>query len=289
MIRSIYVLKLLFRGIRRRPLGSLFTFIAWWFALCQLIFVLHTVMIAGQVKTVSGTTSTMIAYVAGAQQERVIDGIKARISVMDEIGSVEFIPRQGGLDRLKQWMGPNNPLIEGLDPGVLPDAFEITVKPLHAGKIEAISKRIGGISGIDDVRYDKGILGYIADAYRAILISGGVIALIVIVSLSLVIFLSIRVSIVSRRQEIEVLNLLGAQRLFLYAPYLIEALVYGVGGALAALAFTQWAVISITSHAPALRGILAVLPAREIVSIVFFSCFLSLLGAYLAIKKSIDG
>lgn len=289
MIRGFYIFKLLFRGIRRRPLGSLFTFIAWSFALCQLILVLHTVTIAKQVKMLRGTTSTMIAYVAGAPQERVIDGIKAKISVMDEIGSVVYIPRQGGLDRLKQWMGSNNPLIEGLDPNVLPDAFEITVKPIFAGKIEGISQRVLSIPGIEDVRYDKGIFGYIADAYRSILISGGVIALIVIVSLSLMVFLSIRVSIVSRRQEIEVLNLLGAQSSFLYAPYLIEALVYGVGGALTALAFTEWAVISITSHAPVLQGILAVLPLRESVSIIVFSCFLSLLGAYLAIKQSIDG
>ncbi len=289
MIRSLYILKLLFRGIRRRPLGSLFTFIAWWFALCQLILVLHTVVIAKQVKTLRGTTSTMIAYVAGARQDRVIDGIKAKISVMDEVQGVVFIPRQGGLDRLKQWMGSDNPLIEGLDPNVLPDAFEITVKPFYAGKIEGIAQRVHGISGVEDVRYDKGILGYIADAYQSILISGGVIALIVIVSLSLVVFLSIRVSIVSRREEIEVLNLLGAQTSFLYAPYLMEALAYGVGGALAALAFTEWAVISITSRAPVLQGILTVLPFRESVSIVAFSCLLSLLGAHLAIKQSIDG
>lgn len=289
MIRWLYILKLLFRGVRRRPWGSLFTFIAWWFALCQLILVLHTVTIAKQVKMIRGTTSTMIAYVAGSQQGRTIDGIKAKIMVMEEVQGVVYIPRQSGLDRLKQWMGSDNPLIEGLDPSVLPDAFEITVKPFHAGKIEKITEKIHAIPGIEDVRYDKGILGYIADAYQYILVSGGVIAGIVIVSLSLVIFLSIRVSIVTRSQEIEVLNLLGAQNSFLYAPYLIEALIYGVGGALTALAFTRWAVMYIVSRAPVLGGFLAGLPIRESVSIVVFSCLLSLLGAYLAIRQSIDG
>ncbi|HNY66363.1 MAG TPA: permease-like cell division protein FtsX [Deltaproteobacteria bacterium] len=289
MIRIVYILKRLARGIRRRPLGSLFTLVAWWFALCQLILVFHTVTVAGHVKEVRGTTSTMIAYLAGAPSQGAVEEIRWRIAAMEEIGDVVFIPRQAGLERLKQWMGPDNPLIAGLDPGVLPDAFEVTVKPLFSGRIEDIAKRVQAIRGVEDVRYDRGIFGYIADAYQSILLAGGAVALVVIVSLSLVIFLSIRVSIVSRSQEIEVLHNLGAQRSFLYAPYLFEALMYGVGGALLAILATEAAAAYILSRVPILNGILTPLGPVEIASVVAFSSLWSLLGAYPAIKKTIDG
>lgn len=289
MIRGLYILKLLFRGICRRPWGSLFTFIAWWFALCQLIVVFHTVTIAMQIKMIRGTTSTMIAYLAGSQQNGFAETIRAKIAAMHEVEDVVFIPRQAGLDRLKGWLGNDSPLIEGIDSSILPDAFEINVKPSYAGRVDSLVSRLRSIPGIEDVRYDRGILGYIADAYQSILVSGAVIAMIVIVSLCLVVFLSIRVSIVMRRKEIEVLNLLGAQRSFLYAPYLIEGLVYGIGGALLALLVTEQAVEYIIAQAPVLRGILTTLEAREIAVIIATSCSLSLLGAFLAIKQSIDG
>jgi cell division transport system permease protein len=289
MIRVFYILRLLVRGMRRRPLGSLFTLVAWWFALCQLILVFHTVTLARQVKDVRGTTSTMIAYLAGTPQKGAIEEIRWRVAAMEEVGDVVFIPRQEGLERLRQWMGAGNPLIDGLDPAVLPDAFEVTVKPLFAGRIEGIVKRVQAIHGVEDVRYDRGILGYIAEAYQSILLAGGAVTLVVIVSLSLVIFLSIRVSIVTRRQEIEVLHNLGAQRSFLYAPYLFEALMYGTGGALLALLATEGAVAHILSRVPVLHGILTPLETVEIASVIAFSSLLSLLGAYPAIKKSIDG
>ena len=289
MIRWLYILKLLLRGFYRRPWGGLFTFIAWWFALCQLILVFHTVTIAMQVKMIRGTTSTMIAYLAGEQQDGPPETIQAKIAAMKEVEGVVFIPRQSGLERLKGWLGNDSPLIEVLDSSILPDAFEISIRPAYAGRIDSIVFRLRSIPGIEDVRYDKGILGYIADAYQAILVSGAAIALIVTVSLCLVVFLSIRDSIVTRRKEIEVLNLLGAQRSFLYAPYLIEGLVYGIGGAVLALLFTEWAVGYIVSQAPLLRGILTMLEPREIAAIIATSCLLSLLGALLAIKQSIDG
>ncbi len=289
MVRILYIFKLMFRGMRRRPWGTLFTFIAWWFALCQLIMVSHTVMIAKHVRDIRGTTSTMIAYIEDRQQQPAIDSIKSRISSMGEVSDVVFIPRDSGLDRLKKWLGEDNPLIDGLDPKVLPDAFEITVQPLYAGQIESIVRKVRGIHGIEDVRYDRGILGYVADAYQSILISGGMIASIVIISLCLLIFLTIRVSIVMRRQEIEVMNLLGAHGFFLFAPYLLEALMYGMVGALLALVSMEGALQYILSRAPALRGILSMLQLREIIILAASSSCVSLLGAYMAIRQSIDG
>lgn len=286
MIRVLSILKLLLRGMRRRPLGTLFTFVAWWFALCQLILVIHAVNLAGEVKEVRGTTSTMIAYLGSSLDTR---AVRARVSLMEEVRDVVFIPRQEGIERLRQWMGEDNPLVEGLDPDVLPDAFEITLKPLYAGRIDDIARRVRAIPGVEDVRYDRGILGYIADSYHEILAAAAAVALVVVVSLSLVIFLSIRVSIVTRRQEIEVMHSLGAPRSFLYAPYLSEALLSGAGGAVLALFATEGAAAYILGRVPVLHGILKPLQAPEMASIVAFSVLLSLLGAYLAIKKSLDG
>ncbi|HQO80536.1 MAG TPA: permease-like cell division protein FtsX [Deltaproteobacteria bacterium] len=288
MIRLFYILKLLGRGFSRRPWGGFITLVACWFAVCQLIMVFHAVSFTGRAKTVRGTTSTIMAYLAGRPDEVAIGSVRERIAAMSEVASVEFVPRGSGLVRLKQWLGPEDSLVKDIDPDILPDAFEIGLKPEHTGSIEDVAARIGTISEVEDVRYDRGILGSIAEAYYMVLISGMVLALIVVLSLSLVVFLSIRVGMISRRREMEVLHLLGAGRFFLCAPYFMEAFVYGVGGAVLALLAMEGALAFLVAEAPVLGSLLPPLHTHQMIFVVALPGFLSLLAAHLAIKRSID-
>jgi len=288
MVRVFYIFNLLVRGLGRRPWGSLISLVACWFAVCQLVLVFHAVSFTNQAKTLRGTTGTMIAYVAGRQEDGAIQGLRKQIAAMEEVAYIEFIPCSTGLDRLRQWLGPDDSLVSDLDPAVLPDAFEIRLKPEHTGSIENVAQRLGKIPEVEDVRYDRGILGFIADAYYPVLFSGVIVAVVVVLSLSLVVFLSIRVGMISRRQEMEVLHLLGAGRVFLYSPYIMEALIYGVGGAVMAIITVEGALALITSRAPVLEGLVSPMGIPGIVVAVFLPGFLSLLGAHLAIKRSID-
>ncbi|MGI6386315.1 MAG: cell division protein FtsX [Desulfomonilia bacterium] len=288
MIRALYILKLLARGLARRPWGSLVTLIACWFAMCQLVLVFHAVSFTGQARILRGTSSTVMAYLSGRQQESTLQEIRDRIAVMKEVTAVEFIPCREGLDRLRQWLGPDDSLVEDLDPGILPDAFEVRLKPAYTGSIAGVAARIGEIPQVDDVRYDRGVLGRVADAYYPIVVAGMGVALAVILSLSLVVFLSIRVGMTSRRQEMEVLHLLGARRYFLYSPYLLEALVYGAGGAALALLTLEGVRLLLTAGVPVLSDLLAPMRIRQMVVVIALPGFLSLLGAHLAIRQSTD-
>ena len=286
MIRVLYIFNLLARGLARRPWGSFITLIACWFAMCQLVLVFHAVSFAGQARTLRGTSSTIIAYLSGRQQESTLQEIRDRIAVMREVTGVEFIPCREGLDRLRQWLGPDGSLVEDLDPGILPDAFEVRLKPAYTSSIAGVAARIGEIPQVDDVRYDRGILGKVADAYYLIVIAGMGVVLAVILSLSLVVFLSIRAGMASRHQEMEVLHLLGARRYFLSTPYLLEALVYGAGGDALALLSLEGVRILLTAEVPVLSYLLVPLSIRQRAFVIVLPGFLSLLGAHLAIRQS---
>ncbi|HPW68043.1 MAG TPA: permease-like cell division protein FtsX [Deltaproteobacteria bacterium] len=288
MIRVFYILKLLARGLTRRPWGSLVTLIACWFAMCQMVLVFHAVSFTSQARTLRGASSTVMAYLSGRQQESTLQEIRGRIAAMSEVNAVEFIPCRQGFDRLRQWLGPDGSLVEDLDPGVLPDAFEVRLKPAHTGSIAGVAARIGEIPQVEDVRYDRGILGRVADAYYPIVIAGMGVILAVVLSLSLVVFLSIRVGMVSRRQEMEVLHLLGARRYFLHSPYLLEALGYGAGGAALALLTIEGIRVLLAAQVPVLGDLLAPMRASQMILVITLPGFLSLLGARLAIRQKTD-
>jgi cell division transport system permease protein len=215
MIRIYYILKLILRGLRMRPWGSLLTFFACWFALCQLTLVLYAVEIADKASMMPANSGSMVVYLKNGISGTRIADIEKKLREFPEIASLKFIPRQAGLEKMKEWLGPDKSIVEGVDPSILPDAFEVTLKREHGAKAGSIAERIGKIQGVDDTRYHKGLMGYLAGSYHTIAFAGGLIAGLVVICLSLVIFLSVRVGIVSRKQEIEVLNLLGGQFLFI--------------------------------------------------------------------------
>ena len=288
MARLAYIFKRIATGMRLRPWGSLFTLIACWFAVCQLLFVLFAVLIANRATLIPGTNSTLMAYVKGPQQQSTIQAVQEKIALIDGISHVEFIPRAQGLIRMKQWLGPDNPWIEGLDADILPDAFEIRIKSSYAREIETLAGRLGEINYIEDVRYNKGLIGYIAGAFHAIVLAGSFIALVVIVCLGMVLFLSVRVGIMTRQQEIEVLNILGAEKAYLYAPYIIEALLYGIIGSSLALITIQASIGYTVGRIPVLSGIVSPLNLHQILATFALACLFCVSGAVLAIKRNID-
>jgi len=262
------------------------TLVACWFALSQLVLVLYVVETANRATLMPGTTNSMMAYLVSPLADTRIDAIQDRISVMDEVSRVEYIPRRQGLARMKQWLGPDNPLIDGLDPEVLPDALEIRIRRKHSGEMQSIAAGLLAIEEIEDVRYSRGIIGHIAGSFRIICIVSALITLIVVICLSLVIFLSIRVGIAARAREVEVMSLLGADGFFLYAPYLIEACLYGIIGSLLALGSTQVVINSLLGRVPVFLSLVMPLNIHHIIEVIFFACLCSITAAVLAIRGS---
>lgn len=288
MIRFYYILKLIVRGLRHRPWGSLLTLMACWFALCQLSVVLYIVDAADRVSNMPAASASMIAYIKDSASKPEISALEKNIVSMAAVSRVQYIPRQQGLEKMRQWLGDGSPLVEGVDPEILPDAFEITLKRDHAQKVAATAQAVGKLQGIEDVRYRKGLIGYIAGSFDKILICASVLGGIVLICLALVIFLSIRVGIVSRKQQIEVMRMLGANYLFIYAPYLIEAGMYGLLGSLGAFATTSAGAAYLHAHFASLQAFVRPMGACQAAGLLAFACFCSMIGALLAIKRSIN-
>lgn len=288
MVRLFYIFKRIATGTRLRPWGSIFTLVACWFAVCQLFLVIFAVIIAGRATLIPGADTSVMAYLKDTQQLFVIQSMKEKIALIDGVSHVEFIPRGEGLLRMKQWLGSDNPWIEGLEADILPDAFEIRIRPQLVEDMESLAGRLRKIPNIEDVRYHTGLVGNIAGAYHTIVFTGVFIALVVIVCLSMVLFLSIRVGIMTRQREIEVLNILGAGRAFLYAPYIIEAACYGIISSVLALMSVHASIGYIAGRLPVLYGIISPLSIHQVFAMMVFVCLFCVTGAVLAIKRNTD-
>jgi cell division transport system permease protein len=148
------------------------------------------------------------------------------------VNKIVFVPKAEALRRMRK-RAPEF-FRGGLASNPLPDAYEIT--PKKAEYNSKISDELKPIPpGVDEVN-DGG------KTSRRVLRVGGVISIVFLVGVILLVIAStmliantIRLSIFSRRREIEVMKLVGATNWFVRGPFMVEGLLCGLGGAIAAV------------------------------------------------------
>jgi cell division transport system permease protein len=150
-------------------------------------------------------------------------------------GGVKYTSQDAGFAQMKKSYPaiadevPSNPLGPRLD-----------VTPDKAEDVDKLYKSIvanGKPAGVDQVTDGKQISHRILKVAHAIEIVFTVATLILIIASILLISNTIRLSIFSRRREIEVMKLVGATNWFVRGPFMLEGLMTGFVGALLAIFF----------------------------------------------------
>lgn len=159
-----------------------------------------------------------------------IDQLHNRLKTMPEISEVVFIPKEEGLKQLKEGFGEQGYLLEGLEEeNPLPDGF--LVKTLIPQETAKVAELLSQMEEVDKVRYGKGVvekLFMITNIVRNV-------GLILIVGLAFTaMFLianTIKLTILSRKNEIEIMKLVGSTNSFIRWPFFIEGSLLGLVGA----------------------------------------------------------
>ena len=227
-------------------------------ALAALLTVLLTALVLGVfIPIVQATTGT-----ANEVRDRVVvdvylkkdatpaerQELRAAIQETANVRSVEFISKAEGLERAKK-KNPdafkNGAELLGENP--LPDTFRVTPEdPGDVGLIvdrlaprEADGVRVPSLAGIDEVRNKEEDTNKILSATGLVkILTAGLAALLLFASVALIAN-TLRLSIFSRRREVEVMKLVGATNWFIRWPFVIEGIVVGfMGGVLAVLLLT---------------------------------------------------
>src|SRR4029453_16925919 len=121
----------------------------------------------------------------------------------------------------------------------------LTPDPRSAGMADAMAIELAARPGVADVRYDGRWLARITTAVTAARVGGLAIAAVLILGAAFTVASVVRLSLESRRDEIDIMQLVGAPAAFIRGPFVAEGALLGGVGAAAALAvllslFTVW-------------------------------------------------
>jgi cell division transport system permease protein len=159
------------------------------------------------------------------------NGLAQQLRAMPQVKQVTVVPPDVGLAEMRQQF-PD--LVDQLSSNPLPWAIEIT--PTHAEDAELIADRLDPLPPkVDKVDFGKETTDKILSTARIIEIAFLVAALILLVASTILIANTIRLSIFSRRREIEVMKLVGATNWFVRGPFMLEGLICGLIGSILAV------------------------------------------------------
>ena len=159
-----------------------------------------------------------------------------RVSAAPGVDHVEFVSKEEALLRFERLAGGAE-LLVGLDENPLPASLEIHLLP-EARTAEAIAildASLDGLPGIDELAHGQ---EWIAGYARAVaLVRTGALVVSVVLGLAalLIVANTIRLALYARRDELEILALVGASRTFVRVPFMLEGTIQGLLGGLIAL------------------------------------------------------
>jgi cell division transport system permease protein len=148
------------------------------------------------------------------------------------IGDYQFVSRGEALRRMQRKYPE---LTANLPSNPLPDSYEIT--PKHAEEVKQVSAAIRAqkFTGVERVKDGQQTSKRILQVARVIEVVFLVAVVVLLAASVLLIANTIRLSIFSRRREIEVMKLVGATNWFVRGPFMVEGLVCGLLGSVAAV------------------------------------------------------
>jgi cell division transport system permease protein len=145
------------------------------------------------------------------------------------VSALHFVSKEQALGEFKAQFPSDSHLLEGLGQNPLPASFVVTLSPPFRSPvaIKRWAERIGGLAGVAKVDYNQDWIDALSTVIRSIELVAISIGLILSAAAVTIIANTIRLTLFARRDEIAILQLIGATKTFIRIPYLLEGAVLG--------------------------------------------------------------
>ncbi len=185
-----------------------------------------------------GDALSVTAFFAPDASEQTQQQIAATAATIEGVESVRLVTRDEALERFRRGVGRGAALLEGLNENPLPASLEVTLAPAHRSA-EGLARVAGSLEGLPGLAELHSGQDWVEGYLRAVALVRGIgwgLGIVLGLAALLIVANTIRLAVLSRRDELEILSLVGASRSFVNLPFLLEGLLQGLlGGGVALL------------------------------------------------------
>ncbi len=161
-----------------------------------------------------------------------VNAVSGYLAKETRVKDYQFVSKSEALKRMQKKYPE---LTANLPSNPLPAAFEITPRNAENVKVIAADLRAQKFAGVEKIKDGQQTSSRILQVGKWIWIVFLVMVIVLLIASVVLIANTIRLSIFSRRREIEVMKLVGATNWFVRGPFMLEGLLCGLGGSIAAV------------------------------------------------------
>jgi len=153
------------------------------------------------------------------------------------VAEVEYVSRERALDRFRSDFPELSDVTAGVGENPFPSALEVRLRTDAGGDAaaDALSQEVAGQPGVSDGRYDRRWVGRLMGIVTTARLIGALAAGILMLGAAFTVAAVVRLSLYARRDELEIMQLVGAPFSYIRGPAIFEGLLLGGIGAGVAL------------------------------------------------------
>ena len=180
--------------------------------------------------------NVVVVFVKDNLDASAIEKVGTDLSAIENVTAVEYVSKEDGFNEQLDDFGVDRDLLEGVIENPLPDSFRVTVSNIDL--FDETLAQINDVSNVDTVRESQELVNQISTLQKSItLICVVLVAVLIVVSL-LIIANTIRITMASRKIDIQVMKSVGATNAFISWPFMIEGIFIGFISGLLAMGLT---------------------------------------------------
>ena len=164
--------------------------------------------------------------------------LKVRMESLYGVQQADFVPKDQALERLRTQMGRQTSILDNLDSNPLPDAFEIQMIAASQSwdKVEQLAMALEKLEGVSEVEYGQRWIKRIINIFNLFQLTGTVMGGLFFMAAVFIVGNTVRLVLYSRREEVEIMRLVGATERFILAPFYFQSLIQAALGGIIGLA-----------------------------------------------------
>jgi cell division transport system permease protein len=231
------------------------------------------------------------AYLQETISSEQAEVLRSKVADWPEVEGITYISKEQALARFRSQLREYAGILEGLKENPLPASLELTLMPQYgrSGNIKELSTRLGRLPGVADVQYGRKWMAKLRVFVEVMKLVGITVGGLLLIATIFVISNTIKLTFYSRREELEIMRLVGATDFFIKAPFLIEGLLHGLGGALLAAGGLSLLILFLFSHLdlPLRLAVMAgSLPTGQLVAgFLGLGLLLGVLGSMVSLRR----
>jgi cell division transport system permease protein len=281
-------------NVRRSVITSLLTLITIAVAIFLLgIFLLGVHNASGSVASDRGDMAVMV-FLKDSAGSLDVQTLTKQIQEAAPGRAVTYVDKGQALQYFRDALGEDARMLDGLDAdNPLPASLHVQLRSAtEADQVyQAVVAKVGTAPKVEGVRYSRGSVQQIKKMLRLVQLVGAVGMIFLFLIAGFIIANTIKLALYNHRIEVEIMQLVGARRLAICMPYLLEGVVQGVLGAgvgLLGVFFVFLLARRFLVNSEVLQAILptfSFIPTGYILGILLCGALVGVVGSFLAVRK----